>query len=448
MKKYFKLLLVLLAVPVLLTSCSNEADRDWTTPEASFKLYESTLETQVLYETMQNNPFTLGWDNQLGGAEYTVLVSATEDFQDPVTLGTATGSSYTGTIGELNTAVLQAGLSPYAAQKVYVKVVSGANSSNVISFTVTPYPSAAPVLTKPAAGTALVLDAENPDVVATTIEWTDYSYGTDVVYLVEMAKKGSAEYVTVGTVNNLKSLDVTNMQLAKLVYRLGATADVAAEYDVRVTATTSSTGGTINAVSNLVTISITPYQLESYLYALGSFNGWTHDTAEILTSLTSNGIYVGYINFPTDNGEFKITEGLNWDVNYGDSGADGTLDQNGDNIKVANAGYYKLTVDMNTKTFTLVPEVWGIIGSATPNDWNTPDTSMTWNGTTKTWETTVDLIVGEIKFRMNNSWDKNYGDNGNDGSLEDGGANIPVATAGTYKVILDLNNLTYSLVKQ
>lgn len=448
MKNILKFLFVLLALPMLFTSCNNDADRDWTTPEASFKLHQTTLGSPVLYETMKDNPFTLSWDNTLGSsAEYTILVSATEDFAAPVTLGKTTGNYYTGTIAELNAALLQAGFSPYSSSPVYIKVVSGTNNSNVITFNVTPYPSAAPVITAPTAGSSIVLEAAKADEVATTFTWNDYTYGTDVVYLVELAKKGSTEFIPLGTVNNIRVLEISHIDLNKAVLRLGGTADDEAEYDVKVTATTTSTGGTINAASQVVTFKVTPYQLESYIYALGGFNGWSHDAAVILTSATSDGIYVGYINFPAAGTEFKITEGLNWDVNYGDNGADGILDQGGDNIKSPDAGYHRVTVDLNTNTITVTPEVWGVIGSATPTGWDS-DTKMTWNDQAKVWELTLDLTVGEIKFRQNGGWDVNYGDNGGDGSLEPGADNIKVSAAGTYKIVFDIFNLNYRLIKQ
>jgi hypothetical protein len=60
----------------------------------------------------------------------------------------------------------------------------------------------------------------------------------------------------------------------------------------------------------------------------------------------------------------------------------------------------------------------------------------------------VTLVDGLIKFRRNNLWDENYGDDG-DGVLEPGGPDIPVV-AGVYDVILDLRNPsvpTYTLTE-
>ena len=60
---------------------------------------------------------------------------------------------------------------------------------------------------------------------------------------------------------------------------------------------------------------------------------------------------------------------------------------------------------------------------------------MVWNSTDNVWEiSSIALVAGEIKFRLNNDWAVNYGDNGNDGTLEDGGANIPITDAANYKV--------------
>jgi hypothetical protein len=62
----------------------------------------------------------------------------------------------------------------------------------------------------------------------------------------------------------------------------------------------------------------------------------------------------------------------------------------------------------------------------------------------------IKLAAGDIKFRMNNDWSVNYGDDGGDKILDLNGANITV-TAGTYDVELNLSDpakLTYSITKK
>jgi hypothetical protein len=56
----------------------------------------------------------------------------------------------------------------------------------------------------------------------------------------------------------------------------------------------------------------------------------------------------------------------------------------------------------------------------------------------------VKFKKGDWKVRTNSSWDVNYGDNGNNGSLEPGGDNI-ATEAGYYKVVLNSSTLTYTL---
>jgi hypothetical protein len=153
------------------------------------------------------------------------------------------------------------------------------------------------------------------------------------------------------------------------------------------------------------------------------------------------------VNVKLIDGEIKFRLNNAWDSNYGDSGADGTLDAGGDNI-VVTEGFYQIILDLNNLTYTIeAADAWGIVGSGY-NDWGaTPDFTMTevnpgiWVADGAT------LIDGEIKFRINQAWDTNYGDSGADGTLDAGGDNIAV-TAGTYVITMNLNELTYSLGKQ
>ena len=52
-------------------------------------------------------------------------------------------------------------------------------------------------------------------------------------------------------------------------------------------------------------------------------------------------------------GEFKFRANDGWDNNYGDSGADGTLDAGGDNIAIASDGNYTIRFDPVKLTYTV-----------------------------------------------------------------------------------------------
>ena len=89
----------------------------------------------------------------------------------------------------------------------------------------------------------------------------------------------------------------------------------------------------------------------------------------------------------------------------------------------------------------------GVVGSATPGGWgteNVPDLPFYTTSNPDEYVAYVTLRDGFIKFRNDNLWTENWGDTGNDGTLEASGSDIPV-TAGTYKIIVNLNALTWSM---
>ena len=88
---------------------------------------------------------------------------------------------------------------------------------------------------------------------------------------------------------------------------------------------------------------------------------------------------------------------------------------------------------------------WGVVGSAANNWGATPDLPFYTTSSANVFVAYVNLKVGEIKFRENNSWDNNLGDNDADGSLEPGGANIGIAEAGDYKIVFNQNTMSYTI---
>jgi len=151
------------------------------------------------------------------------------------------------------------------------------------------------------------------------------------------------------------------------------------------------------------------------------------------------------------DGEFKIREDNAWGVNYGDDGADGTLEQNGANIAIS-AGHYIIDFDAVNFTITITPAgtVWGVVGSATLNGWGAAeDVKLVPDPCNDGVYIIKDVVLtdGEIKFRQDDAWGVNLGDDGADGTTEANGANIAVS-AGTYDMTLDTVNGTYTLTKK
>jgi len=151
------------------------------------------------------------------------------------------------------------------------------------------------------------------------------------------------------------------------------------------------------------------------------------------------------------DGYFKIREDNAWGVNYGDNGADGTLELGGDNIAIT-AGHYIIDFDSVNLTVTVTPAgtVWGVVGDATLNGWGAAeDVKLMPDPCNDGVYIVKDVVLkdGYIKFRQDDAWGVNLGDNGADGTTDAGGDNIAVS-AGTYDMTLDTVNGTYTLTKK
>lgn len=87
---------------------------------------------------------------------------------------------------------------------------------------------------------------------------------------------------------------------------------------------------------------------------------------------------------------------------------------------------------------------WGVVGSATPNGWGDgPDTPFYKTDEAGVYVAYITMTDGEWKIRKDNDWAVNYG-SGDGLNLEQDGPNIAV-DAGTYKILFDEVNKTYSI---
>ena len=465
MKNIFKIISILLLIPLVFSSCRDEQyDDNWTSADPSFTLYNTTLTSNVLYPTMENNPFRLTWDNSLGGTTYNVVFSTTSDFATKIAFGTSNTNSYSTTIGALNTALLQAGYSPYGLKKVYFRVEAGTNVSNPVSFDVTPYPVTVPVITNPTAGMSFVLDKDYPDDAALTMLWSDYNtYGVNVTYTVEVAKTGSTEFATLGTVQNLRVLEITNKTFNDAVLKLGLTANVSASVDMRVTATTKSVGGTINKVSQVVKVDVTPFVAFKNLFFVGDATaaGWnTNNNNQALYRDASN-TNKFYFTGKFGTSMFKLLEILGdntWQPQWGLKGGVVANSDGGEPepFTVSTAGYYTFEVDILAKTYSITPYSGAM---TTYSSIDIAGNLNGWSGSTVLTQSSFDphqwfikdLVVssnGEAKFRANGTWDINWGAAAEfSGQGTQGGANIPL-NAGTYDVYFNDIDGRYVFVKK
>lgn len=295
----------------------------------------------------------------------------------------------------------------------------------------------------------LILSEDNGANEILTLTWSDPDYGFDAaaLYSVQMDVQGgdfsNPQIISVGS-----SLEKT-FTVEELNAKLLSLSMTPAEEGVAVIRIKATLSEYQEIFSNTVNLNVTPYSslldLSTNLGVVGSATpgGWGNENIPDLKFYTTGttDVYVAYVTLR--NGEIKFRNNNDWSENWGDDGNDGTLDSYGANIPVS-AGTYKIEVNFSSMTYTMEAYSWGLVGSATPNQWNGPDLMLHYNSYQDDWRAVVTLGEGEVKFRFNNDWGLNYGDDGADGSMEANGANISVSS-GHYLVSMNLNTQSYSM---
>jgi hypothetical protein len=309
-------------------------------------------------------------------------------------------------------------------------------------------------LTLPTAGTTIVLTkATANDSVKFTWSAADFGLPLGTTYTVQIGKSGKkfATAVDVISANKLKAGMKQSEFNSKLV-ALEANMDVANAIIMRVKA---SVPGTTALYSDSIATTITPYTAKDNLYMVGNFNGWNNGTAPALNRNLTGLKYELYLDLAGGSGDgFKLLPTIgSWNNDMGDDPANpGKLLVTGENnMTVPTAGYYRISVDLSAMTWSALKTTWGVIGDF--NGWG-GDAAMTYDAVNKVFKATITTTAaGGLKFRANGGWTLNYGDNGADGKLDDGGSNIAIAGAGSYTLTLNLNPTgnpqfyTYTVVK-
>ncbi|MCQ0111748.1 SusE domain-containing protein [Zhouia amylolytica] len=292
----------------------------------------------------------------------------------------------------------------------------------------------------------VMLSKEDKDQEVLTVSWTEPAFGYDAVaqynVLFDVSGGDFSEAKKVAAGDDLQSV-FTNEALNNIALGLGLIPEETAQMDVRIEIKMSDIESLFSGTQS---ISVVPYSEKidpSTTWGIvgSAANDWGATPDLPFYKTGTDGVLVAYVALI--DGEIKFRENNDWTLNYGDDGADGTLDEGGTNIAV-NAGTYKIELNLNDLTYSIEEYTWGLVGSATPNGWDGPDLALTYDPYTDTWKSIVTLAEGEMKFRQNNDWALNYGDTGVDGILDNGGDNI-VVEAGNYFVTVNFNTLEYSI---
>ncbi len=257
----------------------------------------------------------------------------------------------------------------------------------------------------------------------------DAGFQASVTYILEVcpAGNGFVNAITLLSGGQDLSMKITVSDLNGILLKK-FDGDVASSVDMRIRAilTTDVGTGVKSYVysSEVKTLTVTPYGLPR----LDLVNSGIDQKIE---SALGNGTYTGFVKL--DAAKAFTLKDPDANIIYGDNA--GALAVNGSGISVDASGWYKLTANTIDLTYSKSAYMIGLVGSATPNGWNSPDQKMDYDAKTGTWHITIDLVAGDIKFRLNDGWAWNLG--GTPDNLTQGGANITLA-AGNYTITLTI----------
>lgn len=229
----------------------------------------------------------------------------------------------------------------------------------------------------------------------------DPGFQASVMYYLEACAKGN-NFVDVSAILSDKqnlSMKITVAELDGILLKKFPADQVSAiDFRMRAVLSLSSGSGTYEYSSAIKTVNVTTYGPPTLAMTVaGKLQG--------VVSAADNKLYTGWIY--TDGTPFQFTNNDDG-KKYGGVLLAGevscTLTENGPAINLP-AGAYNVTADINTGVMkmTVADVTIGIIGDATPTGWDN-DTKMIYNFTDKTWNITIVIKAGGIKFRTHKSW--------------------------------------------
>lgn len=276
------------------------------------------------------------------------------------------------------------------------------NMDPVGNWTLTPAEAVAP-----AVGQNITLDATSPDT-PLTFEWlaAESSAGYEIRYNVELATlTDSLELITVESdnVGKATTASITYAQLDELLAQKGY--DANETISIIWTVITDCVGKIERTETD---IELTRFDVEwipSQLFLSGTASEMGDDIEQSIQMkrlIDDGGIYEVYTHLET-SGTFKFySDQSESALMYG--GENGAIEKLGSEISVAEAGEYRVTVDLNNNTYQLTKiNFWGAIGGAFSGGWGA-DEVLEYQGA-GIWQAEIDFVNEEgYIFRANGEW--------------------------------------------
>lgn len=429
-----------LALPFILGGCASDelfTVIDTTPGATTITAASSDNSVVLLKENTSDEALTISWNKPDYGvpteqASYQILIDFENgDFSSSVTAASTKTETNTFLVEELNKSLLELEVTPETATNILFKVVASTGAltteSNIITVELTAYADKLDLST----AWGLVGDA-------TPNGWD----GPDIPFYKTSTPNEFVAYPTL-VAGEVKFRKDNKWDVNYGDGDLDGTLDDGANIPVD--------AGTYKVTFNETTLK---YSIEEFTWGLvGSAtpNGWDGPDFPLTYDATTD-TWKAVITLI--DGDVKFRQNNDWAVNYGDATLDGVLDTDADNNIAVSAGNYLVIMNTNTLEYSIEGiDVWGVVGDATPNSWDGPDTkfSLDFSQEGVWYLNNMTLVDGQIKFRTNDDWGLNYGDATLDGVLDGDNDNNIVVTAGVYDILLDFSNPSspkYTLTKQ
>lgn len=461
MKQILKTFLFTASLAIVLFACEKVEPLVVYKNGVTAKLQASATTIAPKVTDSLSNVVTFNWTNpqyatDSSTVKYVIQIdSSGRNFSKAASVVLKNKSSHTMVAKDLNAILLNLGFKYNTAYKVDVRLVTSyANNneqlaSNVLTLTMTPY-VVPPKVTPPASKTLFLVGSataggwNNPVPVATQ----QFTRVDSVTYQGKFYLNGGQQYLVLpvnGSWDNKYSVANNN------AFGLVKGGDFGFNLDDNFPGPAVTGIYTIKLDFQAGKFTVTLDNDYASLYVPGGYQSWTPSSAPTLASPAKDGKFNGFVYFNAAS-EFKLTNQPDWAGTAYGAGAAGKISSAGNaaNLSVASAGLYLINANTVNNDYSATRTTWGIVGAF--SGWGgSADTQLTYNVNDKKWTGTLVLAAeSELKFRANSGWDINMGDDGGDGVLEFGGANLKFG-AGTYKVELNLSNAgyyTYSFIKQ
>lgn len=295
---------------------------------------------------------------------------------------------------------------------------------------------------------SVVLEKANDEKTALTVDWQTNHLNVQVAptYNVVFSYNNKEKKISVTTSPKAFTVNELNNIVTELGMKAGETSDLTVSVELQVS-------DQFSLPTQKQVVKITPYAdlikpTEWGVVGSATPKGWDGPDVPFWRVVGDDTHYVAYITLK--DGEIKFRKNNKWEEDFGDNGADGTLEKGGANISVSQ-GIYRVLWNTKDNTYKKELYTWGIVGDGA-NGWDADkgtDIPLTYDGETNSWKAqSVTLKDGQIKFRLNNKWETNYGADSDtepepsqSGDAKASGKNIK-SSAGTYNITFSFDEKT------